>query len=125
MNTRIDKDELIDILRQNRANHQHIFDEAVEGYRKEAIKQLNEAIDRIKTGSLTRVYFSIPAPENHTADYDRAIRMLELNQEGTVVLNESDTAQYVMDDWGWRNQFIASNKYYSATADAIAQNEGL
>ncbi len=43
------------------------------------------------------------------------IAMIEMSIGETVVLTEGDFAQYVMDDWGWQDQFL-SNTYGSKTA---------
>lgn len=116
METRINKEALIEILAENRKNHQAIFDEAVEGYRTAAEEALAKEIERIRSGSIVRVYVVMPAPENHIADYDRALRMLELSEDEDLLMDENDVRQYVMDDWGWKGSFLAANATYSDMA---------
>ncbi len=108
----VEKEALLAILRENRARHRVVFEAAVEGWRKEAIAYLNGMARTLKAGKRTRVYLSMPMPEDHTADYDRAIRALELHTERTVKLGERDTAQLIQDDWGWKNEWAKmSNRY--------------
>lgn len=118
MQTKIDKSALVAILTENRDKHRAIFLEAVEGYRNEAVKQLEDHLRRVKDGTMVQVQVYLPVPEQHTHDYERVIRMVELHTEDTITLTESDVAQYVMDDWAWKRQFLASNSSYSATAAA-------
>lgn len=121
MNTTIEKSELLAILKANRDAHQGIFQEAVRGYRDHALRVLEEHITRIKSGSRERVYVSLPEPEEHTREYDRAIRMVELHTGDTVTLSEADCASYVMDDWAWKRQFLTSNSTYSASAASLME----
>jgi hypothetical protein len=116
-NIRVEKKQLIEDLSRNRAKHRAIFDEAVVGYRKQAVEQLEAQIARIQKGSLLRVYVSLPAPEDYTRDYDRAIEMLKRSIEETAVLSEQDFQAYVQDDWSWKRQFLLSNSTYSKSAE--------
>lgn len=111
-------DDLLSILGKNRDDHRAIFDEAVEGYKQKATELLEDHIDRIRKGDLTAVYVNLPRPEDHTQDYNRVIKMLELSTDSTIELDEHDFAQYVMDDWAWKRQFLISNTHYSTTAAA-------
>lgn len=112
----VKKDELLKILQENRANHVEIFNEAVEGYKAEAEKILSDHLDRVRSGKMTTVYVSLPVPENHTKDYDRIIKMVEMHQDHEFILSERDVQSYVMDDWDWTKQFLTSSARYSGTA---------
>jgi hypothetical protein len=61
------------------------------------------------------VSVALPVPEEHLADYDRAIAMLERHIEPTIQLSETAYAQLVDDDWGWRDQFVSNTYSYLAT----------
>jgi hypothetical protein len=110
--------ELLSRLVDNRKTHRAIFDEAVEGYRREAVKQLRRHIVRIRAGGLEKVYVSLPVPEEHTGDYDAIIGLIEMAVEDNIPLTDDDYRSYVLDDWDWKRQFITSNAYYSSTAAA-------
>ena len=114
---RVDKAKLLTDLKANRDAHRAIFEEAVEGYRIEAVKQLEGHIKRIKKGSLKRVYISMPTPADHTQDYDNAIGMLKMSIDDTVELDESAYRWFVMDQWDWKQAFLATNSAYSVTAE--------
>ena len=112
----VEKSELIKRVEKNRHDHRKIFEEAVEGYKKEAVKLLERHIKKILGGGLERVYISLPEPEDHTADYDRVLEMLKMHIDEAVDIDEESFASYVMDDWSWKRQFLQTNAAYSATA---------
>ena len=112
MNIIVDKQELLKILKENRKNHREIFEKALEGFRKQCIEALERKIEKIKKGKLETVSIILPIPEDHTQDYDRIIRMVELNIIDKIELEESESAMYIMDDWAWKRQWTASNTAY-------------
>jgi 5-methylcytosine-specific restriction endonuclease McrBC regulatory subunit McrC len=116
MITNIKKTNLLEVIRENRNEHKAIFDEAVEGYKKKAVELLEQHIDRIKRSSLERVSVSIPVPQDHSRDYDRVIAMIEKTEDEVVELEEHEFAQYVLDDWAWQREFLATNSAYSSMA---------
>jgi len=107
--------DLIKVLKKNRDAHRGIFQQAQEGYRTKAIELLDQALQGARQGGQINMGFTLPVPQDHTLDYDRVIRMLEMSIDPTIELNEDDFAQYVMDDWSWKRQFMTSNAMYLAT----------
>lgn len=116
---KVKKSELLDVLKKNRKQHRQIFLEATEGYRKAAIAELDSMLADAKDGRKIRRSLSLTEPQDQTRDYDRAIRMMEMSQDDIIELDESDFAQYVLDDWSWKRQFLFSNSAYSATATGL------
>lgn len=117
------KSDLLKKLEENRAEHREIFEEAVTGYKEQAIKLLEQHIKRIKNGKMEQVVVSLPVPEDHTIDYDRVIAMLNMHVEDTVQIPEDEFRAYVMDDWNWRRQFLASASSYSPKAENMFRKE--
>jgi hypothetical protein len=112
MQSTIQKDQLLEILRENRASHMAEFEKAVEGYRKLREAQLEEQLADIRAGRIREKWQALPVPFNQQKDYDRVIRLIELDISDVVTLNEAEVAQYVMDDWHWKQNFTASTSYY-------------
>jgi len=112
----LDRDELLEKLKANREKHYAIFQEAFIGYRKLAIKKLDEALADAKAGKKIQLYIELVEPVNQTEDYDRVIAMLEMSLEDEVVLTQTEFAQYVLDQWHWKEQFKLSNSLYTTTA---------
>jgi hypothetical protein len=119
MNTKIGKVKLLTILKKNRKAHHAIFEEAVEGYRKEAVSLLEKNISLLRENRTHRIAAYLQVPEDHTRDYDRVIAMVEITSDRVVTLQERDFQAYVMDDWDWKRQFLTSNSLYSSTAKKV------
>lgn len=122
--TKVKREELLTILRKNRADHQGVFEAAERGYREKAIEKLDALLADAKAGKKFSLTIGLVRPTSHQHDYDRAIRMLEMSVEETVVLSASDFEQYVMDRWHWARDFGATvssygirNKYDVADGD--------
>lgn len=112
LTVKVDKNELRKVIEENRTNHRQVFEEAVEGYRKKVTADLEAHVDRLKKNKIYRVSLSYPVPEDHTADYDRVLRMLEMHQSDVIDIAQDDFASYVMDDWGWKDQFVGTTSQY-------------
>jgi hypothetical protein len=54
----------------------------------------------------------ISYPENHTDDYERAIRMTNMSIYDTVELSEDEFDSYVLNNWEWKKRFLISNSAY-------------
>lgn len=107
-----DKEQLIKAITENRAAHRDLFERALEGYRQQAIERLERTIGDLRSGKKQSLMISMPMPQDHTADYDRVIRSLEMTIDPVITLEERDFAMYVMDQWDWKDQFIGSTAQY-------------
>jgi len=78
--------ELLAIVKQNATKHVADYDEAVEDYKVAVLKVAQENLKKAKTSDLTKFKFrAMPtAPQNFAENYSRAIRMLELSIEDTL-----------------------------------------
>lgn len=106
------KAALIEKLTENRSHHREVFEEAIEGYRIAVITALEEQIANARSGRQVNLRLVLPQPEDHTKEYDQALAMLEHEVADEVTLDEHTYAELVLDDWGWKGQFLtASNSY--------------
>lgn len=112
----INKPDLLKVLQENRAAHREFFERAIDGWQILVQKKIEEIVERAKAGDYEHVFYQMVRPEDHTKDYDRAIRMLELDIHDTVRLAEAEFATYVQDDWGWKKQWATSNSAYFAAS---------
>ena len=115
---KVKKEEILKVLRQNRIEHKSIFVEAVDGYKKQALQTLEQHVADIKAGKVQRVSVQLPVPEEHTKDYDRAIKMLEMSVDKEIMMSEHSFREFIMDDWSWKRQFLAANSTYSSKASS-------
>lgn len=119
------RSKLLESVRDNRDKHQREYKEAVDGYRDEVIEQLKKKINLYQT-ELARwksaetvieidpyVSLGLRKPEQYLKDYDRVIKMLDMSHEDEIELNHQEFAQYVMDDWAWKEQFSTTTALYN------------
>jgi hypothetical protein len=109
---------LLETLKENRDKHRQVFEEAQEGYRTAVIAELDAMLAEAKAGKRVKRAVTLPEPVDQTKDYDRVIRMLEMDVREDIELEEHEVAQYVLDDWRWKDMFTASNVRYVSAATA-------
>lgn len=111
--------QLLDIVRENKIKHVAEYLEAVEDYKK-LVLEISQGNSKIaKTSDLEKFkkMKAIPtAPTSYESDYARAIRMLELSIEDTIEVEEDIFNQLVLDEWSWKRSFTASNATYKVGA---------
>lgn len=108
----INREVLVKILIENKNNHHDNFVKAVEKYKEKAVEVLKQNIENISSGKKLRIYFALPVPEEHTKDYDRAIRSLALDTRVEIKLSEQDARCYVDDQWGWTQNYLSNTSSY-------------
>lgn len=109
---KVQKAELLEKLKGNRAAHSAQFDQASAGYRAKVIEALESRLKDARAGKLPQLIFNLPMPVDQTKAYDRVIGMLELSVEDIIELEEHDYQQYVLDEWSWSHATTASNTFY-------------
>lgn len=124
-----DKAEAIKILKENRAEHEKIYNEAVEGYRQAlndalwdmeiAIKAKLAELDtkRLPEPHLKKYPLSgLNIPGNSLNEYDTVLEMLALTTDEIIVLNQDQYSCYMKDNWYWMKEFLINNSAYSTMA---------
>lgn len=110
---RVNKDELRGIIDRNRQGHKAQYEKAFAGYQKECMEILQANLESLRSDRGHIVRFMEHPPSDHTVDYERVLAMLDLEVERTVELTEREFAQYVQDDWDWKEQWMSSNTKYT------------
>jgi hypothetical protein len=108
----VNKAELLRKITENREKHRSTFLEALESYRIMVIKELEKSIEDAKKGRKIRTFLSLVEPMDHTRDYDRVIALLTMAVGTAIELDERDFDRYVLDNWEWKEQFLASTMSY-------------
>lgn len=103
--------EVIDALIQNKENHVKDYEEAVEAYRSAAEKQLKQRLKDLRGGSL-KIELQLTHPENKAEDYDKLIKMFEMEVEDVIELEQSEFNQYIHDDLPFAKAARMSNSFY-------------
>ena len=110
----IDCGELTKVVKANRDKHNAEYLEAKANYRGKVLEALDERRQDIANGADISLYFQLPEPQDHTADYDRVLRMLEMSNDRSIELDGLEFDQYVMDNWSWSQNAKMINTTYLA-----------
>lgn len=119
----VKKEQLLKILKENRAKHVSDYKEALEDYRAAYIEVLQKNIEIAQSGAEDMIpvdEINLPEPQCYAKSYDTAIGMLEISVDETVQLNEIQYRQYVNDEWGWSDSFKLSNSTYSSSFEFLS-----
>ena len=108
---KINKAELLDVIKQNRSKHEGDVMVADVAYKKQAISEYKKAIELIQeTGKVSVIRLQEPVDKRD--DYDRVIKMLEMSADAVIELSSYEFDQYVMDNWEWKNLATLANSSY-------------
>lgn len=114
---KVNKAELMKILQDNKKKHVKEYEESVKDYKKAALKVAKEHVELAKSGDLDKIakIKAMPSrPNSYEDSYNRAIRMMELSVDDVIELEEQIFNQLVLDEWSWKNAFVATSAMYKA-----------
>lgn len=112
---KLDKNELLAIVRENKEKHVATFNEAVTDYKVAVEKLCKKNYELSQTGDLSQIEQIRPMPSlpvSYEDNYSRAIRMLELSVDSVIELEDQIFNQLVLDEWSWKRGFSASAALY-------------
>jgi hypothetical protein len=112
LTVKVSKARLLEALKRNRDDHVVKYNEAMTGYVVAVRKELQEKLDALTRGKKVSPYSKHHEPESHLDDYDTVIGMLDMAGDDAIELTQRDYIQYVKDEWGWKQQWTASNTGY-------------
>ena len=109
---------LVAKITENRASHAKAYDEAMVGYRAAVEKAILKALRDHRKRKLTPYEAIYPLrkldpPQSHLDEYDRLLAMLEMSVDSEITLAEHEFRQFVLDEWTWKREFIASTSAYA------------
>jgi hypothetical protein len=107
-----DVKELIAKLKENKAKHLAVYEEAVKQYRIQLIATLVAKLEAAKVGKKVKHDIDLNIPVKYDEEYDNAIAMLEDTKDTTVVLSHTLYSQLVRDQWDWQQDFASNSGSY-------------
>lgn len=107
-NIRINKQELLTIVKENRKKHKLEYSEAIKAYRVKAGDLLEQEVQKIINGEKFELRFNLQQPRSYIKEYDLAIQMLEMSIEDSVEISDYEFRQLVNDEWDWKESFRSS-----------------
>lgn len=148
----VKKTDALKIITENKAKHDKILADAVEGYWIDAEKILKQLkVDRLKElkkqyqksvkdfkkqissdlGLVSKrkkdgsfIHLRQRFPEDHSDDYVGVIKRLELAVGENIELDSTEFDKYIRNKWSWRESFITTNSYYSNISGAFLGTTG-
>jgi hypothetical protein len=121
----VEKEEALRTLRENKERHRTIVQEARVSYASKAKALLSAKMDELANGKITALRFDLQVPEDHTEDYELAIKMLELHSHDHIEMSAADVRTLMMDEWDWMRSFLFTNARYTNSAAEYAATKGL
>lgn len=112
---RVNKDELLKRIKKNRADHRQIYEEAMDGWKKAVIDELEKMHADALKGKDFRLAVRLERPEDHTDEYDTIIELLEMSLDDELELPYNEFANYALDKWGWQGRFLSMSASYGST----------
>lgn len=113
---KVNKNDLLSKLIDNREQHIQDYNDAVKGYKHAASNALLERWDNIqKRDKVVDLTFNLPRPKLYKTEYDRVIEMVKMSVDNELVLSTQEFAQFVMDDWNWKQTFTTTNAFYAGS----------
>lgn len=113
---RINKQQLIDKIKENKAKHDAFLREAMDGYWDRCECAVGQAVvDVTRKVDWLAPLLALKRPEEHSEDYTRVLAMLEMSVEETIMLDAEQFSWYVLNRWQWRERFLHLAVSYGAT----------
>lgn len=110
------KDVIVLKLKKNLGLHDKILSEVKKVYVEQAMTLLTNRLDDLTQGKITDLHFSLHLPKDHSDSFKRTIHMLEDCIENTIVLDEYEYRQFVLNEWDWKGAFIdIANTYMTGS----------
>ena len=94
---KVNKNKLIEQIKENKLKHVESYIKAVIAYKEEALRQINSLKVKAESGEL-RLTLNLVSPVNNADDYDKIIQMFEWEVEDVVELEQKEFIQYVQDE---------------------------
>jgi hypothetical protein len=108
----VEKAKLLEAVKKNREAHRGIFLKAMEGFKKAYIAELERMSQAVIANKEMQLHIALEMPQDHTKDYDKAIAQLEWDTAEVIPINHQQFNNFVLDEWGWSQQFSTSNAAY-------------
>lgn len=111
---KLTKEELLSNVIANLDKHKIDVSDALKLRRETIAKSFKQQLEEMEwdVDFQPKEHLSFPMPKDHSEDYKKAIRMIEMTTDEVIELSESQFDKLVMDNWGWKSDLIATSSVY-------------
>ncbi len=111
---KIDKAALIERVKENRDRHDREYQEAVGGYKSRLVFVLTRMLEAAKRKEDVDHTIDMEVPQDHSGEYEKALSIMEWEQNDTLHLSVTEFERYVLDAWPWKKHFTEVHASYIA-----------
>lgn len=111
---RINKNKLLEKLRENLEKHQAEFKKSLAGWKLEVIEAMTKNLQLAKDDSEFNLNINLDRPYDHSEDYKHVISLLSASEDDIVVISANEFRQYHDDQWRWKGSHTEALMNYSA-----------
>ena len=119
---KINKKQLIEILKKHKAAHVEEYADAVKAYREEAARQLKDLRSDLKNGALN-LKLDLVTPINRESDYDKLVLMFEWEIDEEIIVDQSEFNMYVHNEMPFAISANLSNSMYLSAPDLSSKRK--
>jgi len=109
---KVSKSSLLYHLKANLLKHQDVYEQAMEGYRKQLAKELKAKLKLALSGKDVSHTIETVRPVSYEKQYIAVITQLDWSLDEEIELDHQEFQQYVQDEWGWKSLFNTSVSGY-------------
>lgn len=111
---KINKNELLEVIKQNLKKHEEDIKEALSLRRTQIVEELSSVLNEIKESEVhqPKESYHFPIPKDNSDEYKKAIRMIEMTQDLVIELDEGQFERLVLDKWFWKNELRTTSALY-------------
>jgi len=115
---RISRLKVLDTLKTNKELHRKEFEEAMTGWiekTKEMVSKISVQLESDKASETELSIFNqFPKPLSFEKEYERAIKMIELDVRLELDISSNDFDRFFLDEWAWKNSFLSNTQIYKS-----------
>jgi len=110
---RIKRNELLDTVIKNREIHSKEYTKALD----DRLLVIEETLRSLHYDLVNHVDIpesvDFPLPQSFLSEYDKIIKMIEMEVREEIEITHDQFKQWVMDDWQWTSMFKSLTSTYS------------
>lgn len=109
----VNKNQLLEILKKNKAIHENEYNELQEAYLESVISGLSKLLKEAKKKlPEPKTALMLNVPKSYVEDYTNIIGMLEMSIDNDFTIDEEEYKNYVLNEWSWSRNFNMSKTAY-------------
>lgn len=109
---KVSKTNLLKSLLENARNHERNVIELRDERGNQIVSWMEVSLDNLAVRGIAPKMKHFPEVPDHSSDYQRAIKMVELSEDDVIELSASEFDQYVMDNWSFKHDLFSTSQFY-------------